>query len=79
VTTENTFFIESQDLSKVKSEIVTKYFDVWANVIISAQNKRLNKKKRNYNVLNALMDEVKPGEIVVFDWENMCIFGELFA
>lgn len=39
MTTDRTFFIESQDQSRVKSEIVAKYFDAWASVIINAQKK----------------------------------------
>jgi len=33
--TDNNFFEEQQEQSLVKSTIVSKYFDIWANVIIS--------------------------------------------
>jgi len=35
----NSFFEEQQEQSLVKSTIVAKYFDVWANVIISTQKR----------------------------------------
>jgi three-Cys-motif partner protein len=34
----NDFFQESSDQSRVKAEIVSKYFDAWAKVIMGAQN-----------------------------------------
>ena len=37
--TDNSFFEEQQEQSLVKSAIVAKYFDVWANVIISTQKR----------------------------------------
>jgi len=36
---ENSFFDEQKEQSLVKSTIVSKYFDVWANVIISTQKR----------------------------------------
>lgn len=39
MTTNSTFFEESQDQSLVKSAIVSKYFDAWASVIINTQKK----------------------------------------
>ena len=38
--TNKQFFDESREQSQVKSAIVTKYFSVWARVIIGAQNSR---------------------------------------
>ena len=35
----NSFFEEQKEQSLVKSTIVAKYFDVWANVIISTQKR----------------------------------------
>jgi len=43
---ESSFFDESSEQSKVKSAIVSKYFDAWAKVIIGAQN-RLQPKHEN--------------------------------
>lgn len=37
--TNNSFFNEQKEQSLVKSAIVSKYFDVWANVIISTQKR----------------------------------------
>ncbi|GAI24039.1 unnamed protein product, partial [marine sediment metagenome] len=34
------FFVEPLDQSKVKGQIVAKYFDAWANIIITAGRKR---------------------------------------
>lgn len=36
---ENSFFKEQSEQSQVKATIVTKYFNIWANVIISTQKK----------------------------------------
>lgn len=36
---DNSFFEEQKEQSLVKSTIVGKYFDVWANVIISTQKR----------------------------------------
>ena len=36
---DNSFFKEQKEQSLVKSTIVTKYFDVWANVIINTQKR----------------------------------------
>ncbi len=36
---DNSFFEEQQEQSLVKSKIVAKYFDIWANIIISAQKR----------------------------------------
>ncbi|MDP2983698.1 MAG: three-Cys-motif partner protein TcmP [Candidatus Latescibacter sp.] len=38
--TGNCFFDESKDQSRVKSAIVSKYFDAWASVITGVQNKK---------------------------------------
>lgn len=35
----NSFFKESRDQSKVKSAIVSKYFDAWAQVMIGVQDR----------------------------------------
>ena len=35
----NSFFEEQKEQSEVKSTIVTKYFDAWANVIINTQKR----------------------------------------
>ncbi len=40
-----TFFDEQGEQSQIKAEIVSKYFFVWAKVIIAAQ-KRYNREKR---------------------------------
>lgn len=39
---DNNFFEDQKEQSLVKSTIVAKYFDVWANVIISTQKRYLN-------------------------------------
>ncbi len=36
---KNSFFNEQTEQSLVKATIVSKYFDVWASVIISAQKR----------------------------------------
>lgn len=36
---DNSFFEEQKEQSLVKSTIVAKYFDVWANVIVSVQKR----------------------------------------
>ena len=38
--TTQDFFNEQSEQSKIKSAIVSKYFDVWSNVIMNAQDKR---------------------------------------
>ena len=40
--TDNSFFEDQKEQSLVKSTIVAKYFEVWANVIISTQKRYLN-------------------------------------
>jgi hypothetical protein len=38
MTTEN-FFKETREQSRVKSEIIEKYFDTWAKIITATQNR----------------------------------------
>ena len=40
---EKSFFLKQEEHSKIKSEIVTKYFCAWSNVMLGYQSKRLPK------------------------------------
>ncbi len=43
--TEN-FFKETREQSRVKSEIIEKYFDTWAKIITSTQDRQRYRKER---------------------------------
>ena len=42
----NDFFNESKEQSKIKSAIVSKYFDAWARVMIGAQDRQAQSRRK---------------------------------